>query len=71
MEVKLLEILISNKGMVLTRETLLEKIWDVQERYVEDRTLNVSIHRLREKVEVNPEKPAHIRTVFGIGYKWE
>lgn len=71
LEVKLLEILISNKGMVLTRETLLEKIWDVQERYVEDRTLNVNIHRLREKVEVNPEKPAHIRTVFGIGYKWE
>ncbi|MDE7015357.1 MAG: response regulator transcription factor [Kineothrix sp.] len=71
LEVKLLEVLISNKDVVLTRETLLEKIWDTQERYVEGRTLNVSIHRLREKVEANPEKPVHIRTVFGIGYKWE
>lgn len=71
LEVKLLEVLIANRGMVLTREMLLEKIWDAQERYVEDRTLNVSIRRLREKVEVNPGKPEHIRTVFGIGYKWE
>lgn len=71
LEVKLLEIFLMNKGIVLTRENLLDKIWDVQEKYVEDRTLNVSIHRLREKIEDNPEKPKHIRTVFGIGYKWE
>lgn len=71
LEIKLLEIFLMHKGIVLTRENLLDKIWDVQEKYVEDRTLNVNIHRLREKIEDNPEKPKHIRTVFGIGYKWE
>ena len=55
----------------MTRERLLDRIWDMQEKYVEDRTLNVNIHRLREKIEDDSEKPNHIRTVFGIGYKWE
>lgn len=71
LEIKLLEIFLVHRGIVLTRENLLDKIWDAEEKYVEDRTLNVSIHRLREKIEDNPEKPEHIRTVFGIGYKWE
>lgn len=71
LEIKLLEIFLDHKGIVLTRERLLDRIWDVQEKYVEDRTLSVNIHRLREKIEDDPEKPRHIRTVFGIGYKWE
>lgn len=71
LEIKLLEIFLNHRGIVLTRERLLDRIWDVQEKYVEDRTLSVSIHRLREKIEDDPEKPGHIRTVFGIGYKWE
>ncbi len=71
LEVKLLEIFLDHKGIVLTRESLLDRIWDAQEKYVEDRTLSVNIHRLREKIEDDPEKPKHIRTVFGIGYKWE
>lgn len=71
LECRLLELFLHNRGIVLTRETLLEKIWDVDERYVEDRTLNVTIRRLRKKVEDDPEKPRHIRTVFGLGYKWE
>lgn len=56
---------------MLTRETLLERIWDAEERFVEARTLNVTIRRLRMKVEDNPDQPAHIKTVFGLGYKWE
>jgi len=71
LEVKLLEIFLDHKGIVLTRESLLDRIWDAQEKYVEDRTLSVNIHRLREKIEDDREKPKHIRTVFGIGYKWE
>lgn len=71
LEVRMLEFFIRNSGIVLTRENLLDKIWDAEERYVEERTLNVSIRRLRKKIEDNPEEPKYIRTVFGIGYKWE
>lgn len=71
LEIRLLEFFINNRGIVLTRENLLDKIWDAKERYVEERTLNVSIRRLRRKIEDNPEEPTHIRTVFGIGYKFE
>ena len=71
LEGRLLELLIQNRGIVLTREKILERIWDNDERYVENRTLNVTIRRLRIKVEDNPEQPVYIRTVFGLGYKWE
>lgn len=71
LETNLLETFLHYKGIVLTREILLDKIWDAKERYVEDRTLNVAIRRLRKKIENNPEEPKHIKTVFGIGYKWE
>lgn len=71
LECRMLELFLHNRGIVLTRERLLEKIWDVDERFVEDRTLNVTVRRLRKKVEDNPEQPAYIKTVFGLGYKWE
>ena len=71
LECRLLELFLHNRGMVLTRETMLERIWDADERFVEDRTLNVTVRRLRMKVEDNPEQPQYIRTVFGLGYKWE
>lgn len=71
LECRLLELFLQNRGVVLTRERILERIWDTAERFVEDKTLNVTIRRLRMKVEENPEQPEHIRTVFGMGYKWE
>lgn len=71
LELRLIEIFILNPNIVLPRERLLEKIWDVNEKYVEDGTLNVTIRRLREKIEENPSKPQYIKTVFGIGYKWK
>lgn len=71
LEYRLLELFLQNRGIVLTRELLLARIWDADERFVEDKTLNVTIRRLRMKVEENPEQPEHIRTVFGMGYKWE
>ncbi len=71
LECRLLELFLHNRGIVLTRETLLERIWDADARFVEERTVNVTIRRLRMKVEDDPEKPAYIKTVFGLGYKWE
>lgn len=70
LETRLLEVFLSNADRVLPRERLLEKIWDMNEKFVEDGTLNVTIRRLREKIEENPSKPEYIKTVFGIGYKW-
>lgn len=71
LECRLMELFLHNRGIVLKRERILERIWDVDERFVESRTLNVTIRRLRMKVEENPEEPIYIKTVFGLGYKWE
>ena len=71
LESRMLELLLNNRGIVLTRDRILDKIWDSDERYVESRKLNVTIRRLRMKVEDNPENPVYIKTVFGLGYKWE
>lgn len=71
LECRLMEFFLHNRGIVLTRERILDRIWDADERFVESRTLNVTIRRLRVKVEENPEEPIYIKTVFGLGYKWE
>ncbi len=71
LECRLMELFLHNRGIVLTRERILDRIWDADERFVESRTLNVTIRRLRMKVEENPEEPIYIKTVFGLGYKWE
>jgi len=71
LECRLMELFLHNRGIVLTRERILERIWDAEERFVESRTLNVTVRRLRLKVEENPEEPVYIKTVFGMGYKWE
>lgn len=69
-EYRLLEVFLKNRNQVLTREQLLDKVWDTYENYVDEKTLSVNIRRLREKVEENPKEPGFILTVFGIGYKW-
>lgn len=55
---------------MLSRNILLEKIWDVDGSFVDGNTLNVYIKRLREKIEKDPKKPKYIETVRGIGYRW-
>ena len=67
-EYKLLELLVKNRGQVLTRNTILEKIWDCNENFVDENTLNVHIRRLRLKLEEDAGNPQYIVTVFGIGY---
>jgi len=69
LEYRLLLTLINNEGHVLTRNRLIESIWDVSGDFVNDNTLTVYIKRLREKIEDDPQNPKIIKTVRGIGYK--
>ncbi len=68
-EYKLLLVLLENKEMVLNRNVIIEKLWDIDGNFVDYNTLNVYIKRLREKIETEQEK--HIETVRGLGYVWK
>ena len=69
-EFELLELLLDNAGRVLTRETLIDRVWGPH--YVGDtKTLDVHVKRLRSKVEDNPSSPQRITTIRGLGYKYE
>lgn len=68
-EFELLKMLVSNKGKVLSRELLLDKIWGF-DYYGETRTVDVHIRYLRQKIEENDENPAYIETIRGVGYKF-
>ncbi len=69
-EFELLGILLENAGRVLTRETLIDRVWGAD--YVGDtKTLDVHIKRLRAKVEDDPSNPIRIVTIRGLGYKYE
>lgn len=69
-EFELLWLLISNPKRVLTRKQLLNKIWD-SDYHGDENTVTVHIRRLREKIESNPSKPLYIKTVWGLGYKFQ
>ena len=71
LEYRLLLILLQNKGQILTRNQLLEEIWDASGEYVTDNTLSVYMKRLREKIEENPQSPRLLHTIRGIGYRME
>ena len=71
LEYKLLLMLLNNRGQILTRDMLLEEIWDNAGDYVGDNTLTVYIKRLRDKIEKDPQIPVYIKTVRGIGYRLE
>lgn len=70
-EQRLLWLLIENKGIVLERSVLIDRIWTDGAEYVDENALSVAIKRLRDKIEDVPTKPHFIKTVYGIGYKWE
>lgn len=69
-EYKLLELLVKNRGKVLTREHILEKLWDINGEFVDSNSLSVAVKRLRQKIEVDIKNPKYLITVFGIGYMW-
>jgi two-component system response regulator RegX3 len=69
-EFDLLELLLVNAGRVLTRDTLMDRVWGPS--YVGDtKTLDVHIKRLRAKIEENPSAPTRITTIRGLGYRYE
>lgn len=66
LEYRMLDVFIKNKGILLTRQKLLESLWDSQENYVDEHTLTAAISRIRGKIEKNGHK--YIQTVYGMGY---
>ena len=69
MEFKMLNLFRQNPKQVLTRQQLLEKLWDIDERFVDEHTLTTSISRIRSKIEADGGAP-YIKTVYGMGYQW-
>ena len=67
-EYKLLRVLTENAGQVLTRQLLLDRLWDSAGNFIDDHTLTVTVNRLRGKIE--DESHSYIRTVRGMGYIW-
>lgn len=66
MEKKLLFYLLKNQGRTISKEELFQNVW--QDSITGDNTLNVHIRRLREKIEIDPNEPQVLRTVWGVGY---
>lgn len=69
-EYRLLCLLIRNANRIMTRQVILDALWDGNGDFVDDNTLSVYIRRLREKVEENPSAPKYLQTVRGFGYRW-
>lgn len=69
-EYRLLCLFMKNPNIVLTREKILDRLWDNNGSFIDDNTLSVYIRRLRCKIEDDPEKPKYLLTVRGTGYKW-
>ena len=70
MEYKMLNLFRKNPRQVLTRGQLLEKLWDIDERFVDEHTLTTSISRIRSKIEADGGVP-YIKTVYGMGYQMD
>ena len=69
-EYKLLCLFMRNPNMVLTKEQILDKLWDCEGNYIDSSTLTVYMRRLRMKIENNPSEPQMLLTVRRMGYKW-
>ena len=69
-EQKLLKKLILNKGQILTREQLMETIYSNDSDFIVENALNVTIRRLRQKIEDDPKSPVYIKNIYGLGYIW-
>lgn len=69
-EYRLLCLLMQHPGSILTREMILDRLWDHNGNFIDDSTLSVYVRRLREKIEDDPENPAFLLTVRGLGYRW-
>ena len=71
MEYRLLCLLVKSANRVVSRDMILNDLWDGTGNFVDDNTLSVYIRRLREKVEPDASHPQHLITVRGFGYQWK
>lgn len=69
-EYRLLSLLVRNADRIVTRDIIIDELWDNMGDFVDDNTLSVYIRRLREKIEENPSQPKHLITARGFGYCW-
>lgn len=69
-EYKLLCLFMKNPNVVLSKEKILDKLWDCEGNYIDSSTLTVYVRRLRMKIEDNPGEPQMLLTVRRMGYKW-
>lgn len=69
-EQKLLRILVENRGRILPRAALVDRIWTDGAEFVDENALSVTVKRLRDKLEDRPSSPRYLKTVYGIGYTW-
>lgn len=69
-EYRLLCLLMQHPNSILTREMILDRLWDHNGSFIDDNTLSVYVRRLREKIEDDPENPAFLLTARGLGYRW-
>jgi phosphate regulon transcriptional regulator PhoB len=69
LEFRLLYYLASNPGIVFSRDQLLDRVWG-NDRSVTPRSVDVYIRRVREKIEMEPQEPAFVQTVHGVGYRF-
>lgn len=69
-EYRLLCLLMQNPNIALTRDIIINKLWDSGGSYIDDNTLSVYVRRLRSKIEDNPETPMFLLTMRRLGYKW-
>ena len=53
---------------MITKQMMLEQLWDAEGSFVEENTVNVTLSRLRKKIETDPSEPIYIKNVFGLGY---
>lgn len=70
-EYSLLSFFMENPMRILSRNQLLEAIWDIEGNFVDENTLSVNIRRLREKIEDDPSAPVILKNIRGLGYIWE
>lgn len=69
-EFKILELLMTNAGVVFSAEKIYERVWN-ETAYSVENTVMVHVRRIREKIEINPKEPKYLKVVWGIGYKIE
>lgn len=70
-EQRLLKLFLENRGRLLTREILVDRLWSDGAQYVDENALSVTVNRLRSKLEDKKEDTTYIQTVYGQGYMWK